>query len=112
MPGVALSADAIKTKARQLGFDACGIAAATDHPELRFFSEWIGRGYAGSMTYLTRSADQRADVRHVLPSPQSVIMPATVYNTDRPHSVECEDPNRAHIARYAWGDDYHDVIGA
>src|SRR5262249_37744618 len=28
-----------------------------------------------------------------------------------PYSLECADPSRAHVARYAWGDDYHDVIG-
>jgi epoxyqueuosine reductase len=50
-------------------------------------------------------------VRHVVPSARTVIMTATVYNTDRPYSTECDDPGRAHIARYAWGDDYHDVIG-
>ena len=44
--------------------------------------------------------------------PQTVIVTATVYNTDRPYSTECADPDRAQIARYAWGDDYHDVIGA
>ena len=41
-----------------------------------------------------------------------MIVTATVYNTDRPYSVACSDPDRAHIARYAWGDDYHDVLGA
>jgi epoxyqueuosine reductase len=64
------------------------------------------------MTYLHRSADRRADVRHLLPSARTVIVTATNYNTDRPYSIECADRNRAHIARYAWGDDYHDVIGA
>jgi epoxyqueuosine reductase len=63
------------------------------------------------MAYLHRTADGRADVRNVLPSARSVIVTATVYNTDRPYSVECSDPMRAQIARYAWGDDYHDVIG-
>ena len=63
------------------------------------------------MAYLHRSADRRADVRSVVPSARSVIVTATVYNTDRPYSVECDDRDRAHIARYAWGDDYHDVIG-
>ena len=81
-------------------------------PELRFFSEWLARGYAGSMAISHRSAERRADVRHVLPSARTVIVTATVYNTDRPYSIECGDPARAHIARYAWGDDYHDVIGA
>ena len=52
----------------------------------------------------------RADVRHVLPSARTVIVTATNYNTDRPYSTECTDPTRAHVARYAWGDDYHDVI--
>jgi epoxyqueuosine reductase len=107
-----LPAHAIKARAMELGFDACGIAPAASHPELRFFSEWLSRGYAGSMAYLTRSADRRDDVRHVLPSARTVIVTATVYNTKRPYSVECADPARAHIARYAWGDDYHDVIGA
>ncbi len=102
----------IKVRARELGFDACGIAPAADHPELRFFREWLDRGYAGTMAYLPRSANRRADVRHVLPSARTVIATATVYNTDRPYSTECADPARAQIARYAWGDDYHDVIGA
>ena len=106
-----LISSTIKAKARELGFDACGVAPAGDHPELRFFPEWIERGFAGSMAYLERSADRRADVRHVLPSARTVIVTATVYNTKRPYSTECADPRRAQIARYAWGDDYHDVIG-
>ena len=107
-----LTAATIKAKARELGFDLCGIAPASDHPELKFFREWLGRGYAGDMAYLNRSAARRADVRHVIPSARSVIVTATVYNTNRPYSTECTDPGQAHIARYAWGDDYHDVIGA
>jgi epoxyqueuosine reductase len=104
------TSDAIKSRAREFGFDACGIAPAADFPELRFFREWLDRGYAGDMEYLRRSADRRADVRAVLPSAKSVIVVAAVYNTDRPYSIECADPDRAHVARYAWGDDYHDVI--
>lgn len=104
-------ASEIKAKARELGFDACGIAPASDHPELPFFREWLDRGYAGSMAYLERSADRRADARRVLPSARTVIVTATVYNTKRPYSTECADPAIAQIARYAWGDDYHDVIG-
>jgi epoxyqueuosine reductase len=105
-----LDAAAIKTRSGELGFDRCGIAPAADLPELEFLSDWLARGYGGSMTYLARSAHRRADVRHVLPSARSVIVTATNYNTDRPYSIECADPARAHIARYAWGDDYHDVI--
>ena len=108
----ALTASRIKARARELGFDACGIAPAANHPELGFYREWLKRGYAGEMAYLHRSADRRADVRNVVPSARTVISTATVYNTDRPYSTECADPQRAQIARYAWGDDYHEVIGA
>jgi epoxyqueuosine reductase len=107
-----LTAARIKARARELGFDACGIAPATNHPELSFYREWLDRGYAGEMAYLHRSADRRADVRHVVPTARTVISTATVYNTDRPYSTECTDPQRGQVARYAWGDDYHDVIGA
>ena len=102
--------NAIKARAIELGFDACGIAPATGLPELEFFKEWIARGYAGEMAFLERSADLRADARGALPSAQSVIVTATLYNTDRRFSTECLDPSRAHIARYAWGDDYHHVL--
>src|SRR5262245_38893189 len=107
----AMTSAQIKAQARELGFDACGIAPAASHPELQFFREWLDRGYAGEMAYLHRSAERRADVRQVLPSARTVIVTATNYNTTRPYSTECGDPQRAHIARYAWGDDYHDVLG-
>jgi epoxyqueuosine reductase len=107
-----LTSHLIKEKARELGFDACGIAPAAGHPELHFLREWLDRGYAGDMAYLERSAERRADVRAVVPTARTVIATATVYNTDRPYSTECADRGRAQIARYAWGDDYHDVIGA
>jgi epoxyqueuosine reductase len=106
-----LTSAAIKAAAHDLGFDACGIAPADDFPELKFFHDWLARGYAGEMNYLHRSADRRADVRAVLPSARSVIVTATNYHTNRPYSTEVADPYRAQIARYAWGDDYHDVIG-
>jgi epoxyqueuosine reductase len=107
-----LASTDVKARARELGFDLCGIAPAADHPELTFYREWLARGYAGEMAYLHRTADGRADVRHVLPSARTVIVTGTLYNTDRPYSTECADPGRAQIARYAWGDDYHEVIGA
>ncbi len=107
-----LTSTDIKARARELGFDACGVAPAGDLPELEFFQEWIARGYSASMAYLDRSADRRAGVARVMPSARTVIVTATVYNTARPYSTECADPTRAQIARYAWGEDYHGVIGA
>jgi epoxyqueuosine reductase len=109
---VGLTAADVKAYARELGFDLCGIAPAADLPELAFFAEWLARGYAGGMHYLSRSADRRRDVRRVLPSARSVIVLGTLYHTDRPYSTEIADRGEALVARYAWGDDYHDVIGA
>jgi epoxyqueuosine reductase len=106
-----LTGSRIKSAARTCGFDLCGIAPAESLPELSFLDRWLSQGYAGEMSYLARTARRRSDVRAVLPSARSVIVTAVNYNTDRPYSVECADANRAQIARYAWGDDYHDVIG-
>src|SRR5262249_35271790 len=105
-----LSSDIVKSWAVECGFDACGIAGARDWPELRHFRQWLDRGYAGEMTYLHRSAERRADVRRVLPSARTVIVTATVYNTNRPYSTQSADLDVALVARYAWGDDYHEVL--
>src|SRR5687768_7877445 len=104
-----LSSSSIKDKARDLGFDLCGIAPVESFPELAFLREWLDRGYAGTMAWMNRSADRRADVRHVMPDARSVIVTATLYNTDRPYSPDLP-PDVARISRYAWGDDYHDVL--
>jgi epoxyqueuosine reductase len=104
-----LTPQTIREKARELGFDLCGIAAADSHPELAFLKEWLARGYAADMAWMGRSAERRADVREVVPGARSVIVTGTLYNTDRPYSGELA-ADRAAISRYAWGDDYHDVL--
>jgi epoxyqueuosine reductase len=106
----AITSGEVKTRAAAAGFDLCGISPAAPFPELGFLSEWITRGYHAEMQYMARSADRRADVRAVLPSARAVIVLGTVYNADRPYSTAIGDSRTAAIARYAWGDDYHDVI--
>ncbi len=106
-----ISAAEVKAEATACGFDLCGIAPAERFPELGFLHQWLDRGYAGEMHYMHRTAERRADVRAVMASARSVISLGVVYNTDRPYSTEHADPSRAAIARYAWGDDYHVVIG-
>jgi epoxyqueuosine reductase len=105
----AMTSASIKAQARDLGFDLCGVARADDYPELSFLREWLDRGYAATMEWMHRSAERRADVRHVVPNARSVIVTATLYNTDRPYS-DALSPDVARISRYAWGDDYHDVL--
>ena len=104
-----LSPETIKAKALELGFDLCGIAPADSFPELWFLNEWLDRGYAGEMAWMTRTRDRRADVRNVLAGARSVIATATLYNTDRPYASELSS-DVALLSRYAWGDDYHAVI--
>lgn len=106
-----LSSGAIKTRAREIGFDLCGVAPAEAFPELGFLREWLDRGFAGTMAYLPRTAARRADVRNVLPSARSVIVTGSLYNVGSPYSTELNDPTRGEIARYALSRDYHHLIG-
>jgi epoxyqueuosine reductase len=106
----AITSDEVKARATAAGFDICGIAPVGEFAEAGFLHEWIARGFHGDMHYMARTAERRADVRHVMPSATAVIMLGTVYNADRPYSTTRQDPREAAIARYAWGDDYHDVI--
>jgi epoxyqueuosine reductase len=109
--GSMLSAAAVKEKALALGFDLCGIAPVDSFAELSYLHEWLGKGYAGTMGWMARTAERRTDVRHVVPGARSVIVTGTLYNTDRPYS-DALAPEVARISRYAWGDDYHDVLKA
>jgi epoxyqueuosine reductase len=106
-----LTSQDIKRRANELGFDLCGIAPAAAFPELAFLPQWIELGYSGTMAYLPRTAERRSDVRRVMPSARSVIMTGTIYNTPRPYSTERTDPTQGEVARYAWGKDYHEVLG-
>jgi epoxyqueuosine reductase len=114
-----LSAERIKARAKELGFDLCGVAPAASFPELHFLDDWLARGYAGEMAWMSRSAEKRADVRRVMTGARSVIMTATVYATSseseygqelRSHDRRTPTPSEGRIARYARGDDYHDVL--
>jgi epoxyqueuosine reductase len=107
-----LDSAAIKAHARDLGFDLCGIAPADPFHELAFLTEWLASGYAGTMQWMHRSAERRSDVRQVVPTARSVVVIGSVYNTDGPYSVDPAREGQAFVSRYAWGRDYHDVIGA
>ena len=107
---MAVTADAVKAKAAEVGFDLCGIALADQHPKLARLTEWIAQGRAGEMEYLAASAQERLDVRHSLRSATSVISVAVLYNTDRPYSAEGLGAGQVAVSRYAWGDDYHGVL--
>jgi epoxyqueuosine reductase len=104
-------AERAKALAVEAGFDLSGIAAAEAPRELAFFAEWIARGYAGEMSYLTSQAPRRSDLRAAFPWARSVLCVGVQYDTPQPYSTEA-DAGAGWIARYAWGDDYHDVMNA
>jgi epoxyqueuosine reductase len=105
-----LTAPFVKAAAREIGFDLVGIAPAVRHPKLARLASWIAEGRAGDMTYLADSLDERLDPAKALPSVRSIVSVGCLYNTDQPYSTDAMSPERASIARYAWGDDYHDVM--
>lgn len=108
-----MNAAAIKQRARELGFDLCGIAPAHAFPELGFLKDWLARGYAGEMQYMYNSAERRADIRNFQPSARSVIVTATNYNTEgrREPAAGNREPHGIQVAKYARGEDYHKVLG-
>src|SRR5712692_9771402 len=91
--------------ARECGFELAGVAPAAAVEDFERYSEWIGRGMAGEMRYLTdRRAEVRRDVRNLLPSAQSVICVGKLYQTSY------QPTPGARIARFAAGRDYHHVM--
>jgi epoxyqueuosine reductase len=106
-----LNSAEIREQARQCGFELAGVARAEPVPERLWFHEWTARGFAAEMRYLTdRRAGVRNDPRNLLASVRSVICVGKLYNTPWPYSTHFHDRERAWISRYAWGDDYHEVI--
>jgi epoxyqueuosine reductase len=104
-------------RATALGFDLCGVAPAVAYRELDGFPEWLARGYAGEMKYLEDA--RRRDPRLTMDGARSMIVVAMNYNTAQPHSSEStrhaggassDSDTRGWISRYAWGDDYHQVL--
>jgi len=104
----ALAAE-VKRRARELGFDRVGVARAGPLKEERArLEEWLRRGYHGEMRWMERDPARRTDPRELLPGARSVVAVALNYYTPHEHA---EDPSTGKVSRYAWGDDYHDVLG-
>jgi epoxyqueuosine reductase len=99
----------IKEKASELGFQKIGIVAAEPlSREGDHLNEWLRRGFHGEMRWMEREPEKRADPRLLLPAARSVIVTALNYYTPHRH----ENPaGKGKISRYAWGDDYHEVVG-
>ena len=98
--------------AREIGFDSCRVAACNAPAHANEFREWLRDGAHGEMNYMQRGEEKRCDPQKVLPGARSIVVLALNYfQGDAAHRAAATG-RTGRIARYAWGDDYHDVIEA
>ena len=98
----------IREKALAEGFDLVGfVAPERMKAEGRHLTEWLSQGLHGEMKWLERDPEKRSDPQILFPGAKSVIALAVNYYSPEAHP---DDPEKGKISRYAWGDDYHDVI--
>ena len=97
----------IVTEARQMGFDACGIAQATAlEEESANMEQWLEAEHEGEMGYLTRNREKRYDPRLLVEGTKSIV--TVLYNYFP--KLQIGDGKHYKIAKYAYGADYHDVL--
>ncbi|MDQ3321651.1 MAG: DUF1730 domain-containing protein, partial [Acidobacteriota bacterium] len=98
----------IKQKALEIGFHKIGFARAEPlREEGEYLRAWLAKNYHGAMSWMEREPEKRIDPRLIFPEAKSVVVVALNYFT--PHEHEADDA-KGKISRYAWGDDYHDVV--
>ena len=98
----------IRSFASSIGLDKIGIVPADFlQIESERFAEWLSLNYHGEMAWIARDPEKRTDPRILLPGARSVIVAAVNYYTEHEHKGAAE---RGKISRYAWGDDYHDIV--
>ena len=106
-----VQATAIIRQAKALGFDLVGIIPAGPVATYDRYRAWLDRGNHGGMGYLARpdAVDKRADPRRILPAARSVVVVGVnYYPAVLPEQTIA--PSQGCIARYAWGNDYHDIL--
>jgi epoxyqueuosine reductase len=108
--GSAIAAD-LRREALRLGFSRVGIAAAMQPPHHEAFVGWLARGLAGAAMqgWLERHVSLRADPSTLLAGVRSIVMLATDHAAPAGTAVDAA-PGQGRVARYAWGDDYHDLL--
>ncbi|MGA2245671.1 MAG: tRNA epoxyqueuosine(34) reductase QueG [Verrucomicrobiota bacterium] len=107
--------DAIRQRARELGFDDCRFTCADAPASAARFRRWLAQNRNGEMAWLERSAEKRADPQKVLGGARTIIVLAASYA--RGGGQDASEPGPAprssrhgRIARYARFADYHDVL--
>jgi len=96
---------ALKTRATELGFDACGVAPVSAEED-DGFDAWLAAGFHADMDWMARTRDLRQQVGLKLPGAQSVVVVARNYYAPRPEAP----PGTGRVSCYAWGRDYHRAL--
>jgi epoxyqueuosine reductase len=99
----------LKQQARALGCDLVGIALVQDPPHGEAFSAWLRQGHHGTMAYLARTAEHRLHPAALLPWARSVVAVAVRHDTRHTQQAVGAAPC-GRVARYARGEDYHEVL--
>ena len=108
MVSVSSLSDRIRAKALELGFHKVGFARAEElTTAARQLGEWLNRDFHGEMAWMAREPVKRTNPSAIFPDAKSVISVALNYYT--PNLCQ-DDQATGKISRYAWGDDYHDVV--
>jgi epoxyqueuosine reductase len=102
---------ALRLEASSLGFARVGISAAGSPPHHEAFQGWLAAGLAGVMQpWLARHEPLRSNPDAILPGAHSVVMLATHYSAGLGPAAEPLAAGHGRVARYARGDDYHDLL--
>lgn len=104
-----MSHDEIKSAARQIGFDLCGIARPRIFSKnVEGYDRWIEQGYDSTLEYMRRHRDKRLDITQLVDGAQSVVVCAVSYKSDI--SGGYAPDAQCKIASYACNRDYHKTI--
>lgn len=110
-PALTALASQIRQWATELGFQACGIAPADPGEHRRFLQQWLEAGHHGDMQWMQEQASLRENPQGLLPGAQRVIAVRMDYLSTEEKPLELvQDGERAYIARYALGRDYHKLM--
>ena len=103
-------AERVRNVGLALGLDAVGFADALPLARTRFLRDWVAQGYAGEMGYIERRIEERIDPRLVLPGAKTLIVVGLLSPPPPPVESATAKGATGQIARYAGGDDYHEVL--
>lgn len=123
---IELTGGQVQELAARAGFDLAGVTdcGAPEHADA--YRSFVASGYHGTMSYLARYMDVRCDPQRILPDARSIICLGVSYHTSEAvetvtaardqlsstdHAInDTPSGQTGHIARYAWGRDYHRVL--